>query len=188
MRAARRCAFILLSALPLLLTSGCGGGPPAATPLLHSPYLVSRDGNLRYRLPAGWFDATADSQASTRTVWLVRSDYAGTLTVREVHVDVAARKEITKQGLLHIARLTAGLQTGSAPGAFAREPETVRVNGRDGCVYEVDGVAGDRVRTILMDTGEHLYAITALVNGGAAGGAIGDVYAVQQAFVNALRW
>ena len=171
-----------------LLCAGCTSVSPTPSPVLHQPYFLSRDGVMRYRLPAGWFDATAESQGTDRAVFLVRGDYSGTLTVHEVHVDAAARRDLPRVGLLQIARLTAALESGSALGIVVSEPETVRMNGREGCAYEVEYPAGDRVRTVLVYTGERLYAVAALVNSRVPAVAMKDIYAVQQAFVAALRW
>lgn len=189
MRRSFRWSHIAPGIAAALTVAGCTSvAPTAAPPLLHQPYFLARDGAVRYRLPAGWFDATAESQGTDRAVFLVRGDYTGTLTMREVHVDSAARRDLSAIGLLQIARMTASLESGSAPGMIVREPETIRLNGREGCAYEVAYATGDRVRTVLVDTGERLYAVAALVNGSAAGGARRDIYAVQQAFVAALRW
>jgi len=183
----RSSAALCLSAA--LFAAGCGSAPSTAVPpLLHQPYFLARDGAVRYRLPAGWFDATGESQGTDRAVFLVRGDYGGTLTVHEVHVDAAARRDLPQIGLLQIARMTASLESGSKSGMVVREPETLRINGREGYVYEVEYSSGDRVRTILVDTGERLYAVAALVNGGATGAATWDIFAAQQAFVAALRW
>ena len=180
------CVIILSAAL---LDWGCAGSSPStAPPPLHPPYFVSRDGGVRYRLPAGWFDATGESQEADRAIFLVRGDYAGTLTMHEVHVDPAARRSMAQGALLQIARLTASLESGSKSGLVVREPETVRWNGKEGCAYEVEYATGDRVRTILVDTGERLYAVAALVNNGAPPGVMREIYAAQQAFVAALRW
>jgi hypothetical protein len=188
MRAGLPLLGVGLWVLPLLLFPGCAAGPPATAPILHPPYFLSRDGNVRYRLPAGWFDVTVDSQMAGRAIWLVRNDYAGTLTMHEVHIDSDGRKGITRNGLLTVARLTAALEMGSKGGVLAREPERVWMNGREGYAYDIEYGSGDRTRTIMIDTGEHVYEVSALVNAGVGTGARGDVYAVLQAFVALLRW
>jgi hypothetical protein len=187
-RAVRR-GPCLIALCASLFGAGCASvSPPPSSSVLHPPYFVSRDGGIRYRLPAGWFDATGESQESGRAVFLVREDYGGTLTVNEVHVDPAARRTLAQGSLLQIARITASLESGSKSGLIVREPESVRWNGKEGCAYEVEYANGDRVRTCLVDTGERLYAVAALVNSGAPSAALREIFAVQQAFVAALRW
>lgn len=189
MRQAVRWSRIMLCVSAAFFAAGCGTVlPTTGPPLLHQPYFLARDGAVRYRLPAGWFDATGESQGTDRAVFLVRGDYSGTLTMHEVHVDAAARRDLSQVGLLQIARMTASLESGSKSGMVVREPETIRMNGREGCAYEVEYSTGDRVRTILVDTGERLYAVAALVNSGATVAAMRDIYTAQQAFVAALRW
>jgi hypothetical protein len=189
MRRAFGWSRLALGIAAVLSAAGCGSvAPTTAPPLLHQPYFLARDGAVRYRLPAGWFDATAESQGTDRAVFLVRGDYSGTLTMHEVHVDPAARRDLSEVGLLQIARMTASLESGSTSAMIVREPEIIRMNGREGCAYEVEYSSGDRVRTVLVDTGERLYAVAALVNSAAPAGARRDIYATQQAFVAALRW
>lgn len=189
MRQAVRWLRMALWVPAALLAAGCSSVSPTTAPsLLHQPYFLARDGAVRYRLPAGWFDATAESQGTDRAVFLVRGDYSGTLTLHQVHVDAAARRDLSQVGLLQIARLTASLESGSKSGMIVREPEAVRINGQEACTYEVEYSTGDRVRTVLVDTGERLYAVAALVNTGAPAAARRDIFAAQQAFVAALRW
>ena len=70
-----------------LIAAGCaprnGASPSGAPP---ASYIVSHDGSIHYRMPAGWFDAGGDSLTPESRLWLMRGDYAGSLTVRQVHV------------------------------------------------------------------------------------------------------
>jgi hypothetical protein len=177
-----------LALLFLLLLTGCAGAPPAASPVFNTPYLVSRDGNVRYRVPTGWFDASADSQETDRAIWLVRGDYAGTLTMHPVNLDAGARADLSRGGLLQIARLIASLETGSKSGFLVHEPESLRVNGTDACQYEVEYGSGEKVRTVLVDTGNNVYAVAAIVKGKSPGETAREIFSIQQLFVNGLRW
>ena len=178
-------AVSLLFLTALLFGAGCAGAPPASLSSL--PSFLSRDRAVHYRIPSGWFDATADSAAIPRTVFLVRADYAGSIAVRELHIDAAARRDLDRTGMLQIARLAAALETGSGRGVIVRAPESIRVNGREGATYELEFGAGERVRTVLVDTGARVYSVAALVNATAAGAA-GDVFAALEAFLQALAW
>lgn len=188
MRGAMRRAAPFLPLIALLLDAGCAGAPPAVVPLLQRPSFLARDGVVRYRIPAGWFDVTADSQATPVTVFLVRGDYAGSISVRELHVDAAARRDLVRTGPLQLAMLAAALETGTGGGILARDPESIRVKGKEGARYDLEFGSGDRVRTVLMDTGERVYAVAAFVNGNAVDRAAGDIFAAQEAFIQALSW
>jgi hypothetical protein len=175
--------FFPLLCLSALLGAGCAGAPPASLSSL--PAVLSRDGALRYRIPSGWFDASADSVAIP--VFLVRGDYAGSIAVKELHVDAAARRDLARSGMLQIARLAAALETGSGRGVIAHTPESIRVNGKEGAAYDLEFGAGEKVRTVLVDTGVRVYSVAAHVNGTAAETA-GEIFAAQQAFLEALAW
>jgi len=176
--------------LPLILASllwpGCGAPPPSPARLSAS-YSIARDGYLHYRLPTGWFDVTADSQAHGNAIWLLRSDYAATITVNEIQLDASARNEISRAGLSTLARLTMFLSTRDKGALLQRPPEEFEVGGRPCCSYELLlPSSGDILRTILLDAGEKVYAVVALRGTGAKDGA--ELEAVQLAFVGGLKW
>lgn|GEM_PF-3003448 len=171
---------------PLLFLPGCAPQVPATTAAI--AYTPSHDGTIRYRLPSGWFEVTPDSIEADRAVWLVRDDYAGSLTVRRVHVDGVDRADLGGEGLLQVAKLTAALETSTKPGILAHEPDRTQVNGRDAVAYDVEySGSGDRTRTVLLESGGRIYAVTALVNGGAPPDAGREIFSVLQSFLAAMR-
>ena len=181
----------LLLASPLclvLIFSGCATPGPAAASAPPPAYFVSRDGAIRYRLPQGWFDVTPDTLSADRAVFLVRDDYAGSLTVRQVHLRAIDRTDLGGEGLLQVAKLTAALETSSKPGMLAREPDRYPVDGREAVSYDVEySGSGDRTRTVLLAADGRLYALTALVNGTAPPAAVKEIFGVLQTFIEALR-
>jgi hypothetical protein len=179
-------AFLLTLLLAALLWPGCGAPPPPA-PRLSASYSIARDGYLHYRLPVGWYDVTADSQAHGNAIWLLRSDYAATITVNEIRIDALGRDEVAHQGLATLARLTMFLSTNGQGALLQRAPEEFTVRGRPCCSYElVVPSNGDILRTILLDVGDKVYAVTALRTGGLKDE--GEVPAVQMEFLEGLRW
>ena len=169
----------------LLILAGCSTQVPVTAA---AAYTSSHDGSIRYRLPSGWFEVTQDSIEADRTDWLVRDDYAGSLTVRRVHLHAVDSNELGGEGLLQVAKLTAALETSSKPGILAREPDRTQVNGRDAVSYDVEySGSGDRTRTVLLESGGHVYAVTALVNGGAPPEAGREIFSVLQSFLAAMR-
>ncbi|HTY57289.1 MAG TPA: hypothetical protein VMF59_00670 [Bacteroidota bacterium] len=170
--------------------TGCAPPPPGAgTSSSSEVYAVSRDGTIRYRLPAGWFDAAADTLAADRTVWLVRDDYAGSLTVRQVHLRAVDAGDLGGEGLLQVAKLTAALESSTKPGIIAREPDRADVGGREAVSYDLEyRGSGDRTRTVLLASAGRIYAVTALVNGTAPPGAGKEIFALLGSFIAALRF
>lgn len=187
LRPARWVLFLLSTLYVVLFCGGCATpGPAAANP--PASYFVSRDGAIRYRLPAGWFDVTPDTVSVDRAVFLVRDDYAGSLTVRQVHIRAVDKADLGGEGLLEVAKLTAALETSSKPGMLAREPDRYPVNGREAVSYDVEyNGSGDRTRTVLLAVDGRLYALTALVNGTAPPGAVREIFGVLQIFIASLR-
>ena len=172
----------------VLFCDGCATPGPAATSAPAPSYLVSRDGAIRYRPPPGWFDVTPDTLSADRTVWLMRDDYAGSLTVRQVHLRAFDRADLGGEGLLQLAKLTAALETSNKPGILAREPDRYYVNGVEAVSYDVEySGSGDRMRTVLLTADGRVYALTALVNGTAPPGAVKEIFGVLQSFIEALR-
>jgi hypothetical protein len=172
----------------VLFCGGCATPGPASSSNPPPSYFVSRDGAIRYRLPAGWFDVTPDTLSADRAVFLVRDDYAGSLTVRQVHIRAVDKADLGGEGLLQVAKLTAALETSSKPGMLTREPDRYPVNGREAVSYDVEyNGSGDRTRTVLLAVDGRLYALSALVNGTAPPGAVREIFGVLQAFIVSLR-
>jgi hypothetical protein len=179
------CGKLLLG----LICAGCAATGPAPGAGPAPAYLLSRDGAIRYRLPVGWFDVTADTLAADRTVWLVRDDYAGSLTVRQVHLRAVERGDLEGEGLLQVAKLTAMLETSGKPGIITRGPDRILVNGRETATYDVEySGSHDGTRTVLLRSGGRLYAVTVLVNGSAPAGAAEEIFGVLKSFLSTLRW
>lgn len=175
----------ILLAAALTLT-GCGVQPPSP-PALSPVYNTSRDGYLYYRLPSGWFDVTADSQAHGNAIWLLRNDYAATITVNEIQIDASAREEIARNGMIPLAQLTMSLSERERKAVLQRFPEEFVMKGQRCCLYELAMPStGDLLRVVLLSAGKRVYAVAALTEGKASGE--GDVAVVQMKFVEELRW
>lgn len=183
----RKSSLLLTLLLAILLWPGCGTPPPSPSSRLSTSYSIARDGYLHYRLPTGWFDVTADSQAHGNAIWLLRSDYGATITVNEIRIDASARNEIARSGLTTLARLTMFLSTRDKGALLQRPPEEFEVHGRSCCSYELMlPSSGDILKTILLDLGDKVYAVAALRASGAKDAS--ELGAVQMAFVEGLKW
>ena len=182
------CSSLCASLCVVLICGGCATPGPAAASAPAPSYLLSRDGAIRYRPLPGWFDVTSDTLSADRAVWLVRDDYAGSLTVRQVHLRAVDRADLGGEGLLQLAKLTAALETSSKPGILVREPDRYYVNGVEAVSYDVEySGSGDRMRTVLLTADGRVYALTALVNGTAPPGAVKEIFGDLESFIAALR-
>ncbi|HUI10769.1 MAG TPA: hypothetical protein VL221_10610 [Bacteroidota bacterium] len=171
-----------------LVACGCAPREGAAT-APGVPALASRDGNIRYRMPPGWFDAGEDSLCSRCSLWLMRADYAGSLTVRPVHLRALGQGDLDAGGLLEVAKLTAALETSRRPGVLTRVPARTAAPGGEAVSYDVEYAgSGDRTRTVILGTGGSVYAVTALVSGNAPPGAAREIFGVLEAFLSSARW
>lgn len=182
-------AILATCCLPLLLLTGCSTTPPLTSVSSRPAVFTSRDGVLHYRLPAGWFDATADSLANEHVVWLLRYDYAVSLTVDEIHLDAQARRQLGNENLQQLARLTLPLVAGDKAAVVHHAPELFSVDGREFCSFElVMPGSGKRLRRVLFDTGAKSYDISIVYEEKEKGGNAYDVGALQDGFVKSLRW
>jgi hypothetical protein len=174
--------------LAMALLSGCATTSRMPADILQSSYTVSRDGHLQYRVPVGWFDATADSQAVGHSIWLMRSDYGATIAVDEVSLDAAARTAVRAGGLLELASLVVSLSTGDRGAVLIAPPVETRLDSRTVCQYTMMvSETRDTLRVTLLDTGTRTYAVTAL-RSEKKGGQEVPLPLVAERFVGALRW
>lgn len=180
-------AVLLYFLTGTLLLGGCSTGPRTTPLRFQEDYRLSRDGALGYRLPAGWFDVTADSQATGRAIWLVRNDYGASITVEEVYLMARAEGELGEEPLLHLAQLTLPLVAGARLARVETQPEVFRLNGREYCAYEL--VTRDRseyLRVVLFKARRRVYAVTFYRDGTEVAAA--GIGAVQEPFLRTLRW
>lgn len=178
-----------LVTVALLLAVFRVGCSTTSIPAFHAPYFQSRDGGFSYRIPAGWYDASADSQSTGHAVWLLRNDYGATIAVNELHVDSAARGVLRDGGITQLATLSMTLAAAGKAYVLGQAPQTSHVNGRVSCVYQlVTTPASDVLRVVLVDTGRKVYMVTALVPAETKVTARDDVFSVQEAFLNSVRW
>ena len=177
--------FLLLCSS--LLLSGCAGSSRVAPGILHHPYATSRDGGLRYRLPAGWFDVTADPQSAGHALLLIRNDYQATIVVDEVRLDAAARASLQKNGLMGLAPLLASLGAWEKGRVLVEAPRLLDLNGAEYCRYALTGNgAGERVEVTLVNAAGRVYAVSVLLSD--ASGRNGVFGELQEGFIGSLRW
>ena len=188
-RGAQLALSVSVSVLLAAVAVGCSAvGPTRATPT-RTPFRLSRDGVVQYRPLEGWLDVSSDSSATDRTIWLVRSDFVGTLSMREIHVDASVRTHLGVAQLIDVARLAASLETGGRGGLLLHDPEPIRVNGKEGVAYDIDyRQSGDKVRAIVLSALDHVYQVSVLVSGTAQPKASEEILGVLEGFVADLRW
>lgn len=158
---ALRSALFLIA---LVSWAGCSGSPEASRDTAQREVHRSRDGRLQYVTPAGWFDATADSQAAGHVVWIIRNDYGATLTIDELKLDAAARAVIRQGELEPLARLLMTLPSGDRPVRTLSGPETFESGGKVYCRYEVEVYeTRDILRVVLFQVEERIYSSTLII-------------------------
>jgi hypothetical protein len=170
------------------LFSGCASTSRIPRAVLNAPYCVSRDGGLQYRLPVGWFDASADSQAVGHAIWLMRADYGATIVVDQVSLDRGARADIAGERLLQLAQLLISLTAGDRGAVLIEAPVLIPLNGTMTCRYALLASEGrDTLQVTLLDTGTRVYTLTALRSGKEREGGT-NLAVVMEKFIAALRW
>jgi hypothetical protein len=172
----------------VVLLAGCASAPRTSSPLFHPPYVASRDGGFEYRLPVGWFDASADSQATGHAALLIRNDYGATIAVDEVSLDAAARRQIRQGDVQAVAELLVSLTAWDHGMVLAEPPRVRSMNGLPVARYTmVSTKTQDTLQVSVVHTGSRVYAVSALLSGerGSAGTSFAEV---ERGFVGSLRW
>ena len=151
--------------------------------------LTSRDGRLQYRLPEGWINATTDSPSADNLIWLVRSDYAAMLVVREVMVDGITRKQISSTGLSRLGELLVSLESSEQGASMVKQPTPSTIDGLSACTYEyIAGNPGDRVHVVLVDTGKKVYEVSTRITETKSREMLGETISLQEAFLLTVVW
>ena len=178
-----------LYSLALTTWVGCSSGPESSRDSSVPEVHRSRDGRLQYVTPAGWFDATADSQATGHAVWIIRNDYGATLTIDEVRFDAAARAAVSAGGLEPLARLLMTLPSGDRPVRALSGPEAFERNGNVYCGYDVEVYeTRDMLRVVLFRADERIYSSTLVVPAAARERGVDQLLEAQTAFLGSVTW
>jgi hypothetical protein len=176
------------SVLCLLLVA-CSSTPRVFEPRLSEEYFSSRNEQLRFRLPRDWLDATKDAPSSNSLIWLVRRDFTATLAVREIVIDAETRQEVNRAGLKRIAELTLALASGDGGVKVVQQPTLSSLRGTRVCAYEyLAGHPTDRIHILLVDTGERVYEVSALMARNVSEGTVAEVVSLQESFVQNILW
>lgn len=177
-----------LLAAAFLSLAGCAPTRETTEPAPPSAYVVARDGGFSYRVPRGWFDASADSQARGHAALLVRNDYGATIAVDEVLLDDAAHSELRRNGLVPVARLLVSLSSWDGDAILTVAPHAITLAGREACRYALaSGNGEDAIEVTLVESGERLYTVRVLVSGTGEGREI-SLRAAQKEFLETARW
>jgi hypothetical protein len=175
-----------LLASAILSLAGCGPARDATAPSPPFAYVVARDGGFSYRVPRGWFDASADSQARDHVALLVRNDYRASIAVDQVHLDDAARSELRRGGLVPVARLLVSLSSWDGDALLTVAPHAIALAGKEACRYALaSGNGEDAIEVTLVENRERLYAVRVLVSGR---GKEESLHAAQEEFLETVRW
>ena len=181
----RDTALLLIASLCL---AGCAGTPRLSEIPLQTPYAASRHGLLHYKVPLGWFDATSDSQTVAAEIWLVKNDYAGTISVNEIIIDTETRRAISGEGLIRLANLSLSLSVANGSPTMLNPPETSLLDGKTLCSYTMlKPASSDTVRVVILPVGERVFEVVALNSGHERRVSSRVVFSAQQSFLKGLR-
>ncbi len=177
-----------LLAAVILSLAGCAPTRQATGPAPSSAYVVARNGGFSYRVPRGWFDASADSQARGHAALLVRNDYRATIAVDEVHLDAAAHSELRDGGLVPVARLLVSLSSWDGDAILTVPPHLITLADREACRYTLASGSGeDAIEVTLVESGERLFTVRVLVSGTGEGRET-SLRAAEKEFLETVRW
>ena len=172
------CLVVLWSSL---LVWGCNSSRQSATSAAQSP--VPGFKQFQYRVPPHWLDLSTDNSREG-VIWLVRSDYAATLKLEEVHVgNVDTRSDDVN--LNTVARALYATENVTGKAHVVTRPEEGEHAKNPATAYHIVRENGDEVQVLLLRAGGKVYMTTAL-RLGTSKGPFNEVDAVQRALTDDL--
>ena len=160
---------IIASILCLALAAGgCGSSEtttettPEASYRYGSAVLMTENSletvakDLRVRCPAGWKETVDQKSAPNIVLWLVREDYAASISFTPMLMNPVLYKTLKKDGLISVAKASLSMKKNNARDSVAvvQPPELFRLNGREHAAFEYSMDRGATViRIVIFDTG-----------------------------------
>lgn len=165
-----------------LIAAGCGPSGAVSTP--ETSTRSEKTGNVRFVVPNGWLDFSADSLRPANT-WLVRRDFVLSLTFEEIRSTVGTMSP-PKHGVKEIAEEVYRLETGAAGVSAADSIRSEEGRGRYAYwSYLLHLRSGEEVRVMLVADGMRMFRCAITRHGGAVGQ--GDAE-TQEAFLRTVMW
>jgi len=184
-----RCVTSWYPVVISLVMVACASTPRVVEFRFSQESFLSRDGSLRFQLPAGWTNATADSPTADNLIWLVKNDDAASLTVRRVTIDETTRKEIHAAGLERLGELLLSLESSERGASVVKRPTFLPLDGIGACRYEyMTGETGDHVCVVLADAGSGVYEVSMRTSGQGHETILREITSLQEAFVKRMVW
>jgi hypothetical protein len=167
-RSYTRLHLAALSAAVLLLFTSCGGTPePAYGPRpvsyryvpsanMSSSRIAARDRDFSVALPQGWKETSDPANAPAVILWMVREDYAASISFTNLQMDPALYMKLKRDGLVSIAKVGLSLKKQRARDSVSvvQAPESFTLNGRNYAAYEYSIDGGRSVaRVVVFDSG-----------------------------------
>jgi len=150
--------------------AACGGAEKAAAPEkrefpkyryaaaaeLTRDYVSSQDGRLRVLRPEGWRKTSDPKNAPSILLWLVREDYAASISFTPLQMDPALYETLRKEGMESVAKVSLSLKERNAEDSIAvvQPVELFKVGDRICAGYEYRaGSAEPVIRVVVFDSG-----------------------------------
>jgi hypothetical protein len=117
---------------------------------------ASADDAITVPLPAGWAQTADKQHAADILIWLVRDDYAATLTITPLQMDPALYTAVRKDGLTAVAKVSMNLKQKRATDStlVVHPVETFTLGTRQYAAYEyAPGQGRPPIRVVLFDSG-----------------------------------
>jgi len=107
-------------------------------------------------IPVGWKETIDQLNAPNIILWLVREDYAASISFTSLNMDPALYAALKKDGEIAIAKVSLGLKKNRATDSvqIVQQPESFTLRGRRCAAYEYSIDRGLTViRVVVFDTG-----------------------------------
>ncbi len=196
-------AFALLTFAACLLAACSGTPDPGPRPAAGAAYryassaamttarIATPDKSLSVLLPRGWKETADPEGAPAIVLWMVREDYAGSISFQPLSMDPGLYLKLRRDGLVAIAKVSLSLKRQRAQDSIlvVQPPETFTQSGRPFAAYEYSIDRGRTViRIVVFDSGTRFFECALMPSSGiASAGDNRDLMEVQQSVLATLE-
>jgi hypothetical protein len=151
-------------------------------------YASSKSGNIKVKIPKGWF-AAEDNEYNSTDLWLIKNDYSATLNLIPLIIDERSFDPQIENKLLSATQFSIAFNRAKNEKNFnlSGEIEQIKINGKDFVSYKYLNNSGKLIRVVVFKYHDKYYEFTAIPAKSQSDSSLEDLYYTQDLILSTME-